>query len=110
MWQGIKDFFGFGEDTTVEVEVNKKPGSPTDPVKLDEPAGTINTGNSTTPTGDAPVVSGSGGGSKILTMNLEVINNFNLAPGNWKNDIDKIADDIVGRINDRLRDGAISLG
>ncbi|TLP81355.1 phage tail tape measure protein [Maribacter sp. ACAM166] len=111
VWNGIKEFFGFGDDNTVEVEVTKKPS--TDPTKLDVPAGTIDTNNGVTPTnGNAPVISGngSGGSAKILTMNLDITNNFSLQPGNWKNDIDNIADEIVGRINDRMRDGAISLG
>jgi TP901 family phage tail tape measure protein len=112
VWQGIKEFFGFGdEETSVQIEVTKKTTGNISP--LETPAGAVDlSGTTKTPTGsETPLVSGSGnGGAKILTMNLDIVNNFNLQPGNWKNQVDQLADDIVGKINDRLRDGAISLG
>lgn len=45
---------------------------------------------------------------KTITMNLDIKNYFNI-DGQWRNDIDKIADAVTGKINDRLRDGLISL-
>ncbi|MFY0714128.1 phage tail tape measure protein [Seonamhaeicola sp. NFXS20] len=45
---------------------------------------------------------------KTVTMNLDIKNYFNI-DGNWRNDIDKIADAVTGKINDRLRDSLISL-
>lgn len=67
----------------------------------------------TTDTGSG---SGSGNGlngigkeaGKTVTMNLDIKNYFNI-DGNWRNDIDKIADAVTGKINDRLRDSLISL-
>ncbi len=55
-----------------------------------------------------PLSVGSGsGGIKQITMTLNVVNNFAVAKGN---DLRKIADDFTTQINDRLRDGVISLG
>lgn len=110
VWNGIKEFFGFGnEETEVEVKVTNK----TKPEDIDVPnptATVTNLGNDTgNGTNDQQVVSGDGKGAKILTMNLDIINNFNLSPGNWKGKVDELADEIVGKINDRLRDGAIAL-
>lgn len=45
---------------------------------------------------------------KTVTMNLDIKNYFNI-DGNWRNDIDKIADAVTGKINDRMRDSLISL-
>ncbi|WP_228235936.1 phage tail tape measure protein [Allomuricauda sp. M10] len=110
VWQSIKEFFGFGDDSTeVEIKVTNK----TNPEDIDVPnptATVTNLGNGgADPSNEQPVVSGDGKGAKILTMNLDIVNNFNLSPGNWKGKVDELADEIVGRINDRLRDGAIAL-
>lgn len=107
----IKKFFGFGDDETAEVDVNlNKPenGSPV-PVGL----GLDTQGLLVKPTGgeNKGKLNGiSGGGSgKSLTMNLEIKNYFNLSPGNWEGKIDKVAEMVVGKINDRMRDAAIAL-
>lgn len=110
VWQSIKEFFGFGDDSTeVEIKVTNK----TNPEDIDVPNPTATVTNlgsgGADPSNEQPVVSGDGKGAKILTMNLDIVNNFNLSPGNWKGKVDELADEIVGRINDRLRDGAIAL-
>lgn len=46
------------------------------------------------------------GGSKAITMNLEIKNYFNVASGV---NVREIADKIIGMVNDRLRDAAISM-
>lgn len=111
VWTGIKEFFGFGDDTTVEVEVTKKPNGP-DPTGFPNPElpqVDLN-GKKPTATGpDTPTVTGTGGGGKSLVMNLEITNNFHMAAGNWKGQVEDIANELVGKINDRLRDGAIAL-
>jgi len=52
-------------------------------------------------------ISGSGGG-KIITMNLDIKNYFDVAK-NAASDIEEIAEKIIGRVNDRLRDAVITL-
>ncbi|KQC30177.1 phage tail tape measure protein [Flagellimonas eckloniae] len=109
VWKSIKEFFGFGDDETdVEIKVSTK----TDPEGLDVPNPTATVTNLGSVTGntdnDAQVVSGDSKGAKILTMNLDIINNFNLSPGNWKGKVDEMAEQIIGKVNDRLRDGAIA--
>lgn len=46
------------------------------------------------------------GGHKAITMNLTVNNHFNASPGM---DIRKIADQIMGMVNDRLRDASLAI-
>jgi TP901 family phage tail tape measure protein len=50
---------------------------------------------------------GTGGGGKTITMTLNIQNHFNVSGGT---DVESIADKIVGKINDRLRDGMVALG
>jgi phage-related minor tail protein len=45
---------------------------------------------------------------KTVTQNLTV-NNYFTVDGNWRDKIDKIADAVTGKINDRLRDSLVSL-
>lgn len=45
-------------------------------------------------------------GNKAITMNLTVNNHFNASPGM---DIRKIADQIMGMVNDRLRDASLAI-
>jgi len=54
-------------------------------------------------------LTGTGGdrGGKSITMNLDITNYFNVE-GEF--DVDRIADQLIGKINDRLRDAAIALG
>lgn len=47
-----------------------------------------------------------GGGSKTITMNLEITNNFSMQNGM---DARKIAEQLAGYINDRVRDAAINI-
>ncbi|WP_435135713.1 phage tail tape measure protein [Formosa sp. A9] len=71
---------------------------------------TTSTGSSSgSGSGSASGLNGIGkGAGKTVTMNLDIKNYFNI-DGNWRNDIDKIADAVTGKINDRLRDSLISL-
>lgn len=69
---------------------------------------TLNTTTPTTPAkGDG--LNGSGGNSvgKSITMTLNITNHFGVS-GHM--DIRKVADEVVGLINDRLRDSVIQLG
>ncbi|WP_166964603.1 phage tail tape measure protein [Yeosuana marina] len=67
------------------------------------------TGNLDTSGGNTNGLKGAGKeAGKTVTMNLDIKNYFNI-DGNWRNDIDKIADAVTGKINDRLRDSLISL-
>ena len=45
---------------------------------------------------------------KRITMNLEIKNYFNIA-NNWRDEVDKIADAVTGKVNDRLRDAVMSV-
>ena len=53
--------------------------------------------------------SGSSGAGRSLTMNLDIKNIFNMANGT-KQEIKNIADQVVGRIVDKLRDAEIAMG
>ena len=53
---------------------------------------------------------GGGGATKEINMHLDIKNYFTLNPGDWREGIDEIADRVVGKINDRMRDSAIALG
>jgi len=112
----IQSFFGFGDDTSVDINVNKTtdttnpfaPGETPDPNGLGllvKPTGGegLGTGLGTGGTG-----TGTGGG-KTITMHLDIKNNFNLSPGNWRDKVEDIADQVVGKINDRMRDATIAL-
>lgn len=48
------------------------------------------------------------GVAKSITMNLEIKNYFNISD-QWRDQVDKIADAVTGKINDKMRDAAISL-
>lgn len=56
-------------------------------------------------------ISGTGGsnGGKSITMNLDIKNYFSIAD-KAVGEIERIADLVVGKINDRLRDAVITLG
>jgi hypothetical protein len=50
-----------------------------------------------------------GGGGRVLNMNLDIKNYFNV--GNSKTaDVQRMADEIIGIVVDRFRDGAIAIG
>lgn len=107
----IKSFFGFGDDTKAEIDVKvtKNEGGFTTPGTNLDPNGL---GLLIKPSGADASGTGPGTGSgvgKTITMNLDIKNYFNMAPGNWKDKIDDIADQVVGKINDRMRDATIAL-
>lgn len=54
-------------------------------------------------------LSGISGAGKSITMNLDITNYFSLAD-KAADEIERIADIIVGKINDRLKDAVITLG
>lgn len=110
----IKSFFGFGEDTTATVEVKyDKKGNPIPPSA--DPPDPNSLGLLTNPTGGDLLTQGGGtgttgtGAGKSITMNLDVKNYFTMSPGNWRDKLDDIADQVVGKINDRMRDSVIAL-
>ena len=114
VWGDIKKFFGFGDDLKAEIEVKydtdgniiPPPGVTPDPNGL---------GLLVKPTGGDLLTQGGGtgiggtGAGKSITMHLDIKNNFNMSPGNWKDKIEDIADQVVGAINDRMRDSVIAL-
>jgi len=110
----IKSFFGFGDDSTTEiaVKVTKPDGGGGIPVPGAEPDGlgllVKPKGADALATGTGTGTSGSGSG-KTITMHLDVKNYFQMSPGNWRDKIDDIADQVVGKINDRMRDATIAL-
>jgi hypothetical protein len=122
IWEDIKAFFGFGSDSKVEVEVGVKQkgkvegASPNTDLNLSS-AATQPDANATntvvTPTdgnGKGNTVTGTGGGNgKTINMTLNITNSFNMAAGKWREQVDEIANQVVGRINDRLRDSVIAL-
>lgn len=111
VWQSLKNFFGFGDEgekeinlkvtKTKEGEIIKNPASdllfdPVDEDKEDDKKKIVNG------------ITG-GGSGKSITMNLDVKNYFNMQAGNWREKADEIAEVVVGKINDRLRDATIAL-
>ena len=72
------------------------PTAPTDPTAPADPTAPSAAGSG-----------GTGGGGKTITMTLNIQNHFNVSGGT---DVESIADKIVGKINDRLRDGMVALG
>lgn len=113
MFGKIKAFFGFGDGATAEVDVNLKPTDPNTPVSDLNPSGTAGdllfkpTNNTTTKT-SASGISG-GGSGKTVTMNLDIKNTFNMQAGNWRESAEDVADFVIGKINDRLRDAVIAV-
>jgi hypothetical protein len=107
----IKSFFGFGDDETAEIKlkVTKTADGKIIPTTEDiNPAGLLLTPSAKPTGGETNGISGSGNG-KSITMTLDIKNYFNMAAGNWKESADEMADVIVGKINDRMRDAAIAL-
>jgi TP901 family phage tail tape measure protein len=118
VWGNIKKFFGFGEETEVDINVNnnnnnnKDPNNPFAPGSTPDPNGlgllVKSTGGENLGNANANGGTGAGGG-KSITMHLDIKNNFNLSPGNWRDKVEDIADQVVGKINDRMRDSVIAL-
>jgi hypothetical protein len=112
VWNKITAFFGFG-DTKAEVTVvnGKEDKSKTKIKDLEKELSSEEilalltnkeTNKNLETTGGTSTSSG-----KTVTMNLEITNNFKMNPGNWRDEIEEIADYVVGRVNDGLRDGLI---
>lgn len=114
VWGNIKKFFGFGNDLKAEIKVKyDKDRNIIPPTNEPNPFG----GLKVEPTRSLPKSSdmgvtgtGGSGSGKSITMNLDIKNYFNITGGHLKGNIDEFADKIVGKINDKLRDAAISLG
>lgn len=72
-----------------------------------------NTPSEGTPNGAASGLGGlSGGGSgggKSISMTLNLYNTFQVMGSKLQNNMDELADQLAGRINDRLRDAVIAL-
>jgi TP901 family phage tail tape measure protein len=112
VWGGIKSFFGFGDETEKEIKlkVTKTDSGKIIPVADAETSGPIIPSTTPNAPNTANGISGSGsGGGKTISMTLDIKNYFNMAAGNWKESADEMADVIVGKINDRMRDAAIAL-
>jgi len=114
VWSAIKSFFGFGETTEIKVsaDVDKLRASQ-DEYELTQTTSTIiKDKNSLSPNS---LANGSGnnteggGSGKTITMTLNITNNFKVS-ANVRESIDRIADKVVGTINDRLRDELIIAG
>ena len=113
MFGKIKAFFGFGDGATAEVNVNLNKPDPNNPTSDLSPSGATDdllfkpTNNNTTKT-SASGISG-GGAGKGVTMNLDVKNTFNMQAGNWRESAEDVADFVIGKINNRLRDAVIAI-
>ena len=108
----VKKFFGFGEDTKSEINVNVKKTAqgtliPTaDNTDLDGLlVKSTDPGSTTSKRG----IAASSGGRKSISMKLEFNNTFNLSPGEWQNQLEDVAELLMGKINDRMRDATIAL-
>ena len=91
-------------------ERKKNSGTASNSAALDEVLGTAPvTGNAETTANAASGISGtgSGGAGKSITMTLDIKNYFNV---DSTFNLDDIAEQIVGKINDKLRDATVALG
>ena len=62
-----------------------------------------------TPSTDPIDPEGTSSGGKVINMTLNITNHFNVVGDRIRNNIEDIADQVIGRINDRLRDAVIAL-
>lgn len=99
------------EKKAPEKKSEKKPGVNSllqqPPDVLGKTAGATGKGKKGAKEGDGLNVGSGSGGIKNITMTLNIANNFSVSQGM---DVRQIAEKITGEINDRLRDGVISLG
>ncbi|KAB8153423.1 phage tail tape measure protein [Kordia sp. TARA_039_SRF] len=120
VWNGIKSFFGFGDEEKepeVTIKVSKTSatdGTPEeDPFKIEDAAPTdptINPESTTTSTHNSTTTgTGTGGSGKILNVTMNINNNFGLKGNGVINNIEEIADQLIGKINDGLRDSLIAI-
>lgn len=112
VWSDIKSFFGFGDSTEVSLKVTKDG----EIITKDNPLGdnTVIDKNNLNANALAYAKGGnntsdSNGSGKTITMTLNIVNHFNVGK-NVRESVDAIADQVVGKINDRLRDAEIALG
>lgn len=105
----VKEFFGFGNDLKAEFEVKyDKDGNPI-PI-TDDKEGLLISDLLFTPTNtDSKSATGGRTAGKSITMTLNIKNEFNMGVSKLKENIDDIADEIVGKINDKMRDAVIAL-
>lgn len=83
VWQNIKNFFGFGDETEVEVKVTKKEDG-TIVTEASNPSSLLTIPTTSLPTNnDTPVggLAGGGGSGKTITMHLDIKNYFNMQAG-----------------------------
>lgn len=110
VWQWLQEAFGFGDNATIDVNANvKKDGVNETVTKSAEKAASADAGNIGGKAADKAMTSdldgGKGSGSgKIITMNIDIKQTFNVA-GNVKQNIEDIANETIRIINDKLRDG-----
>jgi TP901 family phage tail tape measure protein len=116
VWKSLTAFFGFG-DASAEVVVTDgrpKKTTPTNPLgSLDkdltpEEIKSLLATDGSDSEDSAVKGTGAAGSGKNITMNLNIVNNFKMTAGNWKESLDEIADEVVGKINDGLKDGLIT--
>ena len=96
--------------TNKREERKKNRGTAPNSAALDEVLGTAPvTGNAENTANAASGISGtgSGGAGKSITMTLDIKNYFNV---DSTFNLDDIAEQIVGKINDKLRDATVALG
>lgn len=107
--QSGKEFLKAGASLKATEDEDEKSLVPTGGVaNFGNKLGLTTTGGNSGGSG-ATNLSGAGKASgNTITMNLEIKNYFNIA-NNWRDEVDKIADSVTGKINDRLRDAVISL-
>ncbi|MDP1708853.1 MAG: phage tail tape measure protein, partial [Gammaproteobacteria bacterium] len=87
----------------------KKESAESDPMGVEglkDPLSDVSGGNGDKGAKDSLTGSGSGGG-KSITMTLDIKNYFNVASGV---DVQALADQIVRKVNDRLRDAVVAVG
>lgn len=107
----IAEFFGFGGEAEVKVKtknLDEKEAATDTAIDTD----TSTAGNLFVPKGGYKNSEISGGGSskKSTIMTINVVNNFNVAAGRMRDEAERLAEEVVGRINDQMRDVVIADG
>ena len=110
----IKSFFGFGDDGKAEVEIKATVNKDGTVIPGLDPTGDLLNVNG----GGNLDLSGAGGGgatfgggtkeSKSISMTLNITQHFKVA-ADVKESIENIANEVVAKINDRMRDAVIAL-
>lgn len=111
IYNGIKAFLGFGNDKEVVVKGKIDAPDVPDPNKpKPNAADALGLSNNNTNTTSKSTNTSNTGAGKSISMTLNITNNFKVGSGTSQNEIETIADKIIGMINDRLRDSTIALG